>query len=110
MAYIPKQGDVMWCTLDPAPGVEQAKRRPVIVLSSHAYNKKVGLAIICPITNQPKGYPFEVQLHDGSGVSGAILADHVRSLDWRARNATFICSTPAEIFLNVRALLNALLQ
>lgn len=95
-AYIPQRGDVVWITLNPQAGHEQAGRRPAVVLSPAAYNSKVGLAILCPITSQIKGYPFEVTLPSGLAVSGAILADQVRSLDWRARQAEWICALPAE--------------
>ncbi len=87
MAYIPKRGDMVWISFNPQAGHEQAGRRPAIVLSPKAYNRKVGLAIFCPITNQAKGYPFEVSLPEGVGVTGVILSDQVKSLDWRIRKA-----------------------
>ena len=94
-AYVPRRGDVVWISLNPQAGHEQAGRRPAVVLSPQSYNGKVGLAILCPITSQPKGYPFEVLLPAGLPVAGAILSDQVKSLDWRARNAELICSLPA---------------
>jgi mRNA interferase MazF len=96
MAYIPERGEVVWLTFTPQAGHEQAGRRPAVVLSPAAYNGRVGLAIFCPITNQQKGYPFEVSLPDAVGVSGVILSDQVKSLDWRARNAVFVAKLPAE--------------
>ncbi len=84
MAYMPERGEAVWITLNPQAGHEQAGRRPAVVLSPAAYNSKVGLAILCPITNQIKGYPFEVVLPTGLAVTGAILSDQVKSLDWRA--------------------------
>lgn len=110
MAYTPKQGDVLWCTLDPTTGSEQSRRRPVLVLSASAYNKKVGLAIVCPITSQQRGYPFEVPLPISSRVSGVILADHVRSIDWRARNAEYIGTVPSELLQRTKALLNSVIS
>lgn len=92
--YIPECGDVVWITLNPQAGHEQAGRRPAIVLSPQSYNSKVGLAIICPITNQIKGYPFEVLLPDGLPVAGVVLSDQVKSLDWKARKVELICSLP----------------
>lgn len=92
--YIPRRSDVVWITLNPQAGHEQAGRRPAVVLSPQAYNGKVGLAILCPITSQVKGYPFEVPIPDGLPVTGVILADQVKSLDWRARDATFVCRLP----------------
>lgn len=79
------------------------------MLSPVAYNKKVGLLITCPVTSQVKGYPFEVRLPHGLGVTGVILSDQVKSLDWIAREAAFICSLPAatinEVLRKVRLLL-----
>ena len=79
--YVPQRGDVVWITLTPQAGHEQAGHRPAVVLSPAAYNGKVGLAILCPITNQIKGYPFEVLIPAGLAVTGVILADQVKSLD-----------------------------
>jgi mRNA interferase MazF len=93
---VPQRGDVIWITLNPQAGHEQAGRRPALVLSPGAYNGKVGLAILCPITNQVKGYPFEVRIPDGLSVTGVILADQVKSLDWRARDAEWMCRLPPE--------------
>jgi mRNA interferase MazF len=73
--YIPDRSDVVWLTLNPQAGHEQAGRRPVITLSPAAYNGKVGLGVFCPITNQVKGYPFEVLIPAGLAVSGVILSD-----------------------------------
>jgi mRNA interferase MazF len=95
-AYVPERGDVVWITLNPQAGHEQAGRRPAVVLSPAAYNGKVGLALLCPVTNQVKGYPFEILIPDGLAVSGVILADQVKSLDWRAREAELACKLPAE--------------
>jgi mRNA interferase MazF len=91
MAYIPERGDIVWITLDPQAGHEQKGRRPALVISPAAYNKKVGLAICCPITSQVKGYPFEVIIPHGLPVEGAILSDQVKNLDWKAREAKRIC-------------------
>jgi mRNA interferase MazF len=84
MTYVPDRGDAVWIMLNPQAGHEQAGRRPAVVLSPAAYNGRVGLAILCPLTNQIKGYPFEVVLPSGLAVTGAILSDQVKSLDWRA--------------------------
>jgi len=93
--YVPRCGDVVWISLNPQAGHEQAGRRPAVVLSPQSYNSKVGLAIFCPITSQPKDYPFEVRLPVGLPVAGAILSDQVKSLDWRTRHAELICTLPA---------------
>jgi mRNA interferase MazF len=92
---------VVWITLNPQAGHEQAGRRPAVVLSPAAYNGKVGLALLCPVTTQIKGYPFEILIPNGLSVSGAILADQVKSLDWRAREAELACSLPAETMRDV---------
>jgi mRNA interferase MazF len=94
MAYVPERGDVVWLTFDPQAGHEQAGRRPAVVISPGGYNRKVGLAILCPVTSQAKGYPFEVQLPPGLEVEGVVLSDQVKSLDWRARTASFACKLP----------------
>jgi mRNA interferase MazF len=93
-AYVPSRGDIVWITLNPQAGHEQAGRRPALVLSPRAYNAKVGLAVLCPVTNKVKGYPFEVMLPPGLPVSGAVLSDQVKSLDWRARKAELVCPLP----------------
>jgi len=110
MPYVPDRGDAVWITLNPQAGHEQAGRRPAVVLSPAVYNGKVGLAILCPITNQVKGYPFEVVLPLDGAVTGAILSDQVKSLDWRARTATFICVLPPVTIAEVLQKLNTLVS
>jgi len=90
--YAPERGDVVWISIVPQAARKQAARRPMVVLSPQAYNAKVGLALLCPITSQVKGYPFEVPVPPGLPISGAILSDQVESLDWRAHRAEWICS------------------
>jgi mRNA interferase MazF len=109
-AYIPDRGDAVWITLDPQAGHEQAGRRPALVLSPAAYNGLVGLALLCPITNQVKGYPFEVPSPAGLPVTGVVGADQVKSLDWRARKASRIGAVPAEVVAGVIQRLQALLS
>ena len=110
MAYIPERGDIVWINFNPQAGHEQAGRRPALVLSPSAYNARVGLAIMCPITNQIKGYPFEVVIPSGVAVTGAVLSDQVKSLDWRSRNAELICPLPAQTTDLVLQKLNVLLS
>lgn len=107
--YIPKRGDVVWISLNPQAGHEQAGRRPAVVLSPEVYNGKVGLAILCPITNQVKGYPFEVPIPAGLSVTGAILCDQAKSLDWRVRQAELICTLPPKVVVEALEKLNTLL-
>ena len=110
VVYIPDRADVVWLSFDPPVGHEQAGRRPAVVLSPSAYNGKVGLALCCPITNQIKGYPFEVRLPDGLGMTGVILADQVRSLDWQGRQAQFVARLPDELMRRVLEKLDTLLR
>jgi mRNA interferase MazF len=97
MGYIPERGDLIWITLDPQAGHEQKGRRPALVLSPKSYNGKVGLAILCPITSQVKGYPFEVVIPEGLGIEGVILSDQVKSLDWQIRRAEFQTRLPDQV-------------
>jgi mRNA interferase MazF len=85
--YVPDCGDLVWLNFTPQAGREQAGRRPAVVVTPHAYNEKTSLAIVCPITSHAKGYPFEVALPTGQGIKGVVLADHLKSLDWRQRHA-----------------------
>lgn len=110
MAYIPDSGDIIWITFNPQAGHEQAGRRPALVLSPAAYNGKVGSAILCPITSQVKGYPFEVIIPDGLDISGAILSDQVKSLDWKVRKAEFDCKLPSVTFKEVVQKLSTLIR
>ena len=89
--YAPQRGDIVWLRFTPHAGHEQAGRRPALVLSPRLYNRKVGLAVCCPITSKVKGYPFEVELPEGLEATGAVLCDQLKSLDWRARRAQRLC-------------------
>lgn len=105
MPFVPNRGDVIWLEFSPQAGHEQAGRRPALVLSQMSYNGKVGLAVVCPVTSRVKGYSFEVPIPQGYAVSGVVLADQVRNVDWQARNAQWICSLPvatvSEVFRNL---------
>jgi len=108
MAFIPDRGDVVWIQMNPQAGREQAGHRPAFVVSPKAYNGKVGLALMCPITSKEKGYPFEVRV-DGRSTHGVILADQVKSLDWQARGARLEerlnASTTAEVLAKLETLI-----
>jgi mRNA interferase MazF len=108
--YVPDRGDLVWLSLTPQAGHEQAGRRPALVLSPAAYNGKVGLVLLCPVTSQVKGYPFEVPLPAGGVVGGVVLSDQLKSLDWRARRIEFAGSTPPEVVGDVLGKLATLLQ
>ena len=102
-AYVPDRGDLVWLEFTPQTGSEQAGRRPALVISPKAYNAKVGLALFCPVTSRVKGYPFEVVLPEASGVIGVVLADQLKSLDWRARKAKLIERASSEVLALVTA-------
>ena len=108
--YVPDRGDVIWIILSPQAGHEQSGRRPALILSPKAYNGKVNLAIMCPVTNQTKGYPFEVTIPAGLAISGAILADQVKNLDWQVRKAELICKLPDAVVDETLQRLNILLN
>ena len=107
--YVPARGDVIWITFNPQVGREQSGRRPALVLSPSSYNGKVGLAILCPVTSQVKGYPWEVVLPPRTKLAGVVLADQAKSLDWRFRKAEFICKLPRETTAEVLEKLGTLL-
>jgi mRNA interferase MazF len=106
----PRRGDVVWVSLNPQVGHEQAGRRPALVLSPIEYNKRVGLALMCPVTSRVKGYPFEVALPEDLEISGVVLADQVKNLDWRVRQAERACTVPQSVVTEVLGKLNALLS
>ena len=108
--YIPDRGDAVWIKLNPQAGHEQAGRRPALILSPSTYNGRVGLALLCPITSQIKGYPFEVVIPKGLKVSGAVLSDQVKSLDWEARNVELLCRLSKELTEDVLKKLSTLLR
>jgi mRNA interferase MazF len=99
--YYPRRGDIIRLDFDPQSGHEQAGRRPALVLSPEEYNQKVGLVVVCPITGQQKGYPWEVEVSGLPQVYGVVLADQVKNLDWRKRRAEFICTTDIELVTEV---------
>ena len=102
-SYVPDRGDLVWLEFTPQAGSEQRRRRPALVLSPKSYNGKVGLALFCPLTSKVKGYPFEVELPDGYAVSGVILSDQVKSLDWRSRKARLIDRVSPDVIAMVIA-------
>jgi mRNA interferase MazF len=107
--YVPARGDVVWLNFDPQTGHEQSDHRPALVLSPVGYNDKTGLMLCCPMTNQVKGYPFEV-LVDGNPKKGAVLADQVKSLDWRERDAEKKGRVSKDTLAEVLAKINTLLE
>ena len=108
--YVPGVGDLIWVNFSPQLGHEQSGRRPAVVLSPRLYNLNAGLLIACPITSKVKGYPFEVPMPSGSRIQGVILADHLKSLDWRLREAQKAGKIPATVLEQVRGVVASLLQ
>lgn len=108
-SYVPDTGDLVWLTFDPQAGHEQGGRHPALILSPREYNAKARMALACPITSQVKGYPFEVTIPPGGAITGVVLADHIKNLDWHARKATFEAKAPDGVVSEVRARLRPLL-
>jgi mRNA interferase MazF len=107
--FTPDRGDLIWIDMHPQAGHEQSGRRPALVLSPAAYNGRTGLAVMCPVTGREKGYPFEVALPGSGDVTGVVLADQVRNLDWQARNATSGGTAPAGVVEEVLGKLGTLI-
>ena len=108
--YVPGRGDIVWLNFNPHAGHEQAGRRPALVLSPRSYNGRTGLALLCPVTTAAKGYPFEVPLPQGGAITGVVLSDHIKSLDWRARQASLAAQTTPTVVEQVLEMIGALLR
>ena len=107
--YIPDRGDIVWLEFTPQAGHEQAGRRPALVLSPRDYNERSSLALLCPVTSKVRGYPFEVELPAAGSIKGVVLADQIRSQDWRARHAKFAARAAPQTMTEVEGKLGALL-
>lgn len=105
--YIPQSGDIVWLQFDPQAGHEQAGHRPALVVSPARYNQTRGMMLCCPMTSRIKGYPFEVVV--SSDPPSAVLADQIKSLDWRASNAQFKEKAPAAVLAEVQGRIRALI-
>lgn len=108
-ARVPDAGHLVWLDFDPSAGREQAGRRPAIVLSPAAYNRKTSLALVAPVTSHAKGYPFEVALPATSKITGVVLSDHLKSVDWQHRHAEYADTAPDDVIDEIRRKLAALL-
>ncbi len=107
--YLPDHGDIAWLNFDPHLGREQGGRRPALILSHSFYHRRAGLLVCCPITSKIKGYPFEVSLPSEFRVSGAVLCDQVRCMDYPVRDLDYICAAPHDIVMHVLAKINSLI-
>ena len=108
--YVPDAGHIVWLAFSPRAGHEQAGRRPALVLSPRDYDGRTRLALLCPVTSRIKGYPFQVPPPSSGAVTGVVLADRVKSVDWRARGARFEVETPPEVVTEIREKLTVLLK
>lgn len=108
--YAPSRGEIAWLEFTPQKGSEQSGHRPALVISPQEYNRKVGLALFCPITTQIKNYPYEVKISEHLKVEGVILCDQIKSLDWRSRKAKRICEVPDDILQEVIAKIKTLIE
>ncbi len=107
--YVPEAGDIAWLDFDPQAGREQGRRRPALVLTDQAYNRASGLVIVCPLTSKRKPYPFALPVVVDK-VEGALLVDHLKSMDWEARNAAFHSKADPALVSKVRAYIAVLLD
>jgi mRNA interferase MazF len=104
---VPEAGDIVWLAFSPQAGHEQAGRRPALVLSPGSYNGRTSMMVCCPLTTQVKGYPFEVVV--SRDPPSAVLADQIKSVDWRARRAVRKARAPDTVLDNVRGKIRALI-
>lgn len=109
MSHAPNVGDIVIVDFDPQAGHEQAGKRPALVLSPVKFNNVTGFAWLCPVTNQEKGYPFEVKVQGTKKTKGVILTDQLKSLDWSARNLHKVDKVNAECLTEVKSLVSTIL-
>ena len=105
-AYVPAKGDLIALTFDPQAGHEQKGRRPALVISNDLFNQRTGLAIVCPITNTQRNFPFHVALPKESSVTGFVMVEQVKAIDHRARRARFLDKIPVHVLNEVLSLLD----
>jgi mRNA interferase MazF len=108
--YVPAKGDFVWLTFDPQSGHEQKGRRTAVVISNTLFNRKTGMAFVCPITSKDRGYPFHVPIPDGLKVHGVIMADQIKSVDYRSRKATHIAQAPEDLVEEILSIIEAIIQ
>lgn len=108
-AYVPQRGDFVALTFDPQSGHEQRGRRPALVVSNNLFNEHTGLCIACPITNTRRDHPFHIAIPDGLQVSGVVMVEQVKSIDYRARDVRRIAPAPQAVVDEALAILDACL-
>ena len=108
--YVPKQGDIIYLDLNPTKGHEQYGIRPAIVISNNTFNQFTKMAIVCPITSNTKSFPTHYLLEDTKKISGSVLCEHVRSINYESRNITFVESASDNDFLSIITLMNACIE
>ena len=106
--YVPEAGDIAWLDFDPQAGREQSRRRPALVLTDQSYNRASGLVVVCPLTSKRKPYPFALPVAIDK-VEGAVLVDHIKSMDWEARHATLHSKADPALVAKVRTYIAVLL-
>ena len=106
-AYVPKKGDFVAVTFDPQSGHEQKGRRPALIVSNTLFNEQTGLVIVCPLTTTDRGYPFHVAVTDSPHVTGFVMVEQVKSIDYRARNSKLIGRASDEVLDVVLSILDA---
>ena len=105
--YVPRKGDFISVTFDPQSGHEQKGRRPALVVSNDLFNRHTGLAMVCPVTNTDRRFPFHVRIADHPGVTGFVMVEQVKSIDFRARDARSITKASPDLLEEVLAILEA---
>jgi mRNA interferase MazF len=108
-SYVPDAGDIVWLDFDPQAGREQGRRRPALVLTDQGYNRASGLVVVCPLTSRRKPYPFALPVIVDK-VDGAVLADHLKSVDWKVRKAAFHSKAEPTLLNRVRAYIAVFLR
>lgn len=107
MSYIPNQGDIIWLDFTPQSGHEQKGRRPALVISNYYFNGKTGLSLVCPITSTKRSFPLHVRIDSCREISGFIMVEQVKSIDYQSRNAEFAEKAPGELLNEVLSILYA---
>ncbi|MBI5584154.1 MAG: type II toxin-antitoxin system PemK/MazF family toxin [Deltaproteobacteria bacterium] len=108
-SYVPKKGDFIAITFDPQAGHEQKGRRPALVVSNTLFNEQTGLALVCPLTTTDRGYPFHIGVADSLNVRGFVMAEQVKSIDYRARQAKFISEASDDLLDEILSILDAII-